>query len=304
MDEPGSPVRRARRLPPLAALRVFEAAAAHGSFQRAAAELSVTPTAVSHQVRALEDRLGRPLFERRVRKVVLTPDGERLAAALREGFDLMDDAVRRLLAPRPARQVTLTATTVFIARWLLPRMAAFRAACPDIDLRLHAGEDVVDLARGDADIAVRAGTGRWPGLLSTPLLVDRYAPMCSPRLEVRTPAALEPGMLIHVDWQPHAHAPGTWPRWFREAGLRGKAASGARGGLSFSDESHAIEAALAGHGVALLSLPLMEGALRSGALQQPFGPVLETGAYHVAIARDREDDAVLGRVRDWLLSSA
>lgn len=304
MTESGSSVRRRRRLPPLAALRAFEAAAAHGSFRDAAQELSVTPTAISHQVRALEEALGRPLFVRLTRRVALTSEGKRLAAALQDGFDLIEDAVRRARTPQPANTVTLTATTAFIARWLLPRVAAFREACPDIDLRLHATEQVVDLVRGDADIAVRAGSGDWPGLVDMPLLADRYAPMCSPRLKLRRPEDLKPEMLIGFDWQPHARSPGTWPRWFRKVGLPHMALAGRRGGLVFSDESHAIAATLAGHGVALLSLTLMEAELRDGLLRQPFGPELDTGRFHLAVARGRESEPALRRVWEWIAGQA
>ncbi|MEL1265128.1 LysR substrate-binding domain-containing protein [Pseudoxanthomonas putridarboris] len=304
MSESNSSIRKPRRLPSLAALRAFEAAAAHASFQRAAHELSVTPTAVSHQVRMLEDALGKPLFVRMTRRVALTLEGEQLAAALREGFDAIEQGVRRLQAPRWANAVTLTANTAFIARWLLPRMGAFRSACPDIELRLHATEQLVDLASGDADIAVRAGAGDWPGLTSAPLLVDRYAPMCSPRYRLRRPSELKAPMLIHFDWQPGAHSPASWPRWFRAAGLADASGRDTRSGLSFSDESHAISATLAGHGVALLSVTLLATELETGALRQPFGPVLDTGRYYVAIARGREREPVLRRVQDWIALQA
>ncbi len=315
MNEPDSSVRAPRRLPPLLALRAFEAAAAHGSFLRAARELSVTPSAISHQVRALEDTLGQPLFRRLTRQLALTPAGERLFEDLRQGFDALEAGVERLRRPAATQAVTLSTNTAFAARWVIPRMAAFRAACPGIELRLHASDTVVDLARGEADIAVRLGSGRWPGLAARALMPERYAPLCSPMLGLARVEDLPRHRLIHCDWQPQAHAPALWPRWFEEAGMappRGRSAQqAAKAGqatqeaeLSFSDETHAILAALGGHGVALLSLTLAAEELRSGALVQPFGPALDTGRYFLATANGREDEPAVRAVWDWIASQA
>jgi len=303
MNEIISPVRRPRSLPPLLSLRAFEAAAAHLSFQRAAHELSVTPSAISHQVRALEDTLGRPLFHRLTRQLALTPAGQRLFDDLRAGFDAIEAGVERLRQPAALQAVTLTTNTAFAARWVLPRMAGFRKACPGIELRLHASDTLVDLARGDADIAVRSGSGNWPGLTVSELMAEQYAPLCSPMLGLERVIDLPKHQLIHADWQPGAAAPATWPRWFREAGIappRGRSMKAA--GLSFSDETHAILAALAGHGVALLSLTLAAEELRSGALVQPFGPALDTGSYFLATAQGRENEPAIRGVWDWIAS--
>jgi LysR family glycine cleavage system transcriptional activator len=305
MNEPGSSVRSARRLPPLLALRAFEAAAAHLSFQRAALELSVTPSAISHQVRALEDTLGQPLFRRLTRQLALTPAGQRLFDDLRTGFDVLEAGVDKLRRPSASQAVTLTTNTAFAARWVLPRIEAFRTACPGVELRLHASDTLVDLARGDADIAIRSGRGNWPGLVSRELMPERYAPLCSPMLGLKRVADLPKHQLIHCDWQPHAIAPAVWPRWFREAGIappRGRAMKSAA--LSFSDESHAMLAALGGHGVALLSLTLSAPEIRSGALVQPFGPALDTGSYFLAVANGRENEAPVRAVWDWIVSQA
>ncbi|SCX66752.1 LysR substrate-binding domain-containing protein [Variovorax sp. EL159] len=305
MNEIDSSARQPRRLPPLLALRAFEAAAAHLSFQRAALELSVTPSAISHQVRALEDTLGQPLFRRLTRQLALTPVGQRLFDDLRTGFDVLEAGVDKLRRPAASQAVTLTTNTAFAARWVLPRMAAFREACPGIELRLHASDTSVDLARGDADIAVRMGGGNWPGLVSRELMSERYAPLCSPMLGLRRTADLPKHQLIHCDWQPQATAPAVWPRWFREAGIappRGRAMKAS--GLSFSDETHAMLAALGGHGVALLSLTLAAEEVRSGALVQPFGPALETGSYFLATANGRENEPAIRAVWDWIATQA
>src|SRR3546814_17171219 len=129
-----------RRLPPMSSLRAFEAAARHGSFKHAAIELAVTPTAISHQVRALEEYLGGRLFDRRTRQVVLTADAQPLYVVLREGFDSFADAVDHLTASRKRAAVTISATTAFTAKWLVPRVSRFQAMHPDVDLRLHASD--------------------------------------------------------------------------------------------------------------------------------------------------------------------
>lgn len=301
MNELTSPVRPPRRLPPLSALRAFEAAAAYASFQRAAAELSVTPTAISHQVRGLESTLGQPLFRRLTRQLVLTPAGLRLFHALREGFDTLEAGVQVLRARAEGETVTLTANTAFVAKWVLPRIAAFRSACPGIELRLHASDTLVDLARGDADLAIRSGQGDWPGLATAELMAERYAPLCSPVLGLKRARDLSQHRLIHCDWQPNASAPALWPRWFAEAGLT---MPKRRSGLSFSDETHAMFATLAGHGVALLSLTLAAEELRSGALVQPFGPALDTGRYFLATATGREREPAIRAVWQWIAAQA
>lgn len=309
MDELNSSQRPARRLPSLSSLRAFEAAAAHLSFQRAAAELAVTPTAISHQVRGLESALGQPLFRRLARQLALTPAGLRLFQAVREGFDTIAAGVSALRTRSIADTVTLTTNTAFAARWVLPRMAAFRAACPGIELRLHASESVADLARGDADLAIRSGGGHWPGLTTAELMPERYAPVCSPLLGLKRVQDLPKHRLIHFDWQPQARAPALWSRWFEAAGRAAPKASTARTaagtpGLSFSDESHAMLATLAGHGVGLLSLTLAAQELRSGALLQPFGPALDTGSYFLATAAGREREPAIRAVWQWVMAQA
>jgi len=314
MNDPISSIRAPRRLPPLQSLRAFEAAAAHRSFLRAAQELSVTPSAISHQVRALEEALGQPLFRRLTRQLALTPTGARLFDDLHQGFDMLEAGIARLRRPAATQAITLTTNTAFAARWVIPRMAAFRAACPGIELRLHASDAVVDLARGGADIAVRMGTGSWPGLATRALMPERYAPLCSPMLGLKRLDDLPRHRLIHCDWQPQAHAPAVWPRWFKEAGIalpNGRPAQSTEAAeiaeaaeLSFSDETHATLAALGGHGVALLSLTLAAEELRSGALVQPFGPALDTGRYFVAAAAGREDEPAVRTVWEWIASQA
>ncbi|MBE7368995.1 LysR substrate-binding domain-containing protein [Ramlibacter pallidus] len=305
MSESISSIRPRRALPSLVALRAFEAAAAHLSVQRAAAELHVTPTAVTHQIRALEEDLATVLFLRKPRQLVLTPAGTRLAEALREGLDTIAAGVRSARQDTPHRVVTLSATTAFAARWVLPRLGALHAACPQVTLRIHASEAVADLRRGDADLAIRFGDGRWPGLATQFLGEERYAVMCGPAVRLRTPKDLEKVPLIHFDWGANATAPATWPNWARKAGIPQPARwAAARTGLSFSDEAQAMSATLAGLGAGLLSLTLTEAERSSGMLVQPLGPVLTTGSYHLAAVEGHEDAPGVREVWAWIAAES
>lgn len=290
-----------RRLPSLPALRAFEAAARHRSFKQAAEELHVTPTAISHQVRGLEAQLSVPLFERRTRQVVLTAEGLALYPVLREGFDRFAAALESIRPGRLARPVTLSATPAFAAMWLLPRLPRFQADHPDIDLRLHASNAVVDLEAGGIDLALRYGHGPYPGLAATALLEDRFVPVASPRLALRRRADLARHPLIHFEWhRPDPRHPG-WPLWLRHTPVEGV---DGRRGLHFTEESHAIQAAIAGQGVALLSEALVSAPLAQGTLVVPFGPALPGFIYHLV---HRETPA-LGEaalaVKRWLRAQA
>lgn len=285
-----------RRLPPLSSLRAFEAAARRLSFARAADELGVTATAVSHQIRALEETLEVALFVRAPRKVTLTPEGAALAPALARAFDGMAEAIERLRPRGPRRVATLSATVAFTARILVPKAAQFREINPGWDLRLHASDDAVDLHAGEADAAIRCGIGGGAEFDSLPLFTDRFAPVASPLLSLSAPHDLAGAALIHFDWRfgGVATVP-SWATWAETAGLTGLDAAS---GLTCNDENSAILAALAGQGAALLSLPMIAAEIASGALVQPFGPTLEGWRYdfvHPAGAGARPAVAALRR---------
>lgn len=301
MSESDSSIRPARALPTLASLRAFEAAAAHRSVQRAAAELHVTPTAVTHQIRSLEEELGAALFLRKPRQLVLTAPGQRLFESLRQGLDTIAAGVQSARQSHAAQVVTLTTTTAVASRWVLPRLASFQRLNPGIHLRVQAGESVVDLARGDADIAIRFGDGDWPKLETQRLGEERYAPMCSPSLGLRHATELEQHPLIHFDWGANAKSPASWSAWARAAELPKPARwVSARTTLSFSDEAQAMSATLAGLGVGLLSLTLTQAEREGGFLVRPFGPELVTGHYHLAAARGREEAPGVREVWNWI----
>jgi LysR family glycine cleavage system transcriptional activator len=290
-----------RKLPPLGALRVFEAAARRLSFKQAAEELNVTPTAVSHQVRLLEEILGAKLFERGTRQVRLTASGHALFPAMRDGLDGFERAIDAVRRSRASNVATLSSTVAFVAKRLAPRVGSFRSAHPDWTLRLDASNEPVDL-EADADAAVRYGDGRYPGLLVEPLFQDRFAPVCSPRLALAVKDGLRGASLVHFDWGPAARdqerAP-VWRTWLERAGVKGIDPSI---GLSFTDEIHAVQATVAGQGVGLLSLTLVAEELSSGILVQPFSLSLESYRYDLVYSARAIDRPATTLLRKWVRS--
>jgi LysR family transcriptional regulator, glycine cleavage system transcriptional activator len=289
-----------RRTPALSALRAFEAAARHRSFKLAADELSVTPTAISHRIRALESELRASLFVRKTRAVELTPDGKTLYAAVREGFDAITAGIERI-GQRSRRSVTLSTTPAFATKWLVPRLASFQSNYPDIDLNVHASTQPVDLHAGDVDLAIRYGLGRYPGLTSTLLLADRYAPVASPTLNARQAKDIRSRRLIHFDWQQPLPVDLTWSAWFRLAGLKPPRANA---GIRYSEESHAIQAAVAGQGVALLSLILVDQELKLGLLEAHVEPHLDGLSYYIVRPPTVAGSSAVATVEAWLVAAA
>jgi LysR family transcriptional regulator, glycine cleavage system transcriptional activator len=288
-----------RRLPPLHALRAFEAAARHLSIKKAAAELAVTPTAVSHHVRALEDALGVKVFERHARHIELTAYGNELYPVLREGFDAFADAIARVKSRKVRTVVTLSATVAFTARWLLPRVADFHKANPSMDLRLHASDETADLRSGTVDAAIRYGRGVYESLSAERLFPDSFAPVCSPRLKVRNARDLANQTMIHFEWRRQRRDNPTWARWLRTAGVDDL---NAKADLIFTDESQAIQAAIAGNGVALLSLTLIADELARGTLIQPLEPALTMNGfqYDLVYPPSAEQSNRISALRTWI----
>lgn len=284
---------------PLNALRAFEAAARRASFKHAADELHVTPTAVSHQIRLLEESLGVKLFERQTRKVRLTAAGHQLFPAVRDGLDGMEHAVLAVRRSGRTNVATLTSTVAFMARRLAPLAGQFRAAHPDWTLRLDASDQIVDLDH-DADAAIRYGGGSYPGLVVEPLFRDRFAPVCSPGLKLGTVQDLKHATLVHFEWgaaaRDDARAP-VWHQWLAQAGVE---VADPQAGLSFTDEIHAVQATIAGQGVGLLSLTLVAEELASGALVQPFGLALESFRYDLVYSQRAAQRPATQLLRDWV----
>lgn len=285
-----------RRLPSLPGLRVFESAARHLSFQQAAAELALSPTAVSHAVRTLEAQLGVPLFARLHRKVRLTAEGEVLARRLTAALDGIAGAVQAISRDRSAR-LTVTATHAFTAHWLVPRLWSFRAAHPDIDLMLMASDEVIDLAAGQADLAIRCTDTPPPG--AELLAAERLTPLIAPGLAVRTLDDLRGAPRIVYSWNNQRVRNLCWDAWLLMAGLPPEAAGPV---LRFNEETHAIHAAISGEGAVLAGRFMLGDRIRDGSLAAPFDADLEPGGYYLVTGPRAGAGAAV--FADWLRAQA
>lgn len=288
-----------RRLPPLSALRAFEAAARHESAKQAAQELSVTATAISHQIRALEESLGVALFVRKPRQLELTMAGRELQQVLESAFDSIDATVERLSATPSRQAITLSTTPAVAVRWLLSWVCMLRDSHPTIDLRIHASHEPVALDGVTADIAIRYGDGRWPGLVAEKLFDNTFVPACSPLLGLHDAAELPRHTLIHFRNQAAISSPMDWAVWQKQAQVPGLDVSA---GLVFSDETHAVSAAVGAQGVALMSRQLIEDELKEGRLVQPFGPELEGKPFFLVYPENRRHDPTILAVREWIMA--
>ena len=271
------------RLPPLNALRAFETAARHMNFSRAAEELNVTPGAVSQQIQNLEDFVGEALFRRTPRGLLLTDAGQTALPALREAFDRLAEAASLLTSSVDGRRVTISAPPSFAAKWLMPRLGRFEAAHPDVDVWLQAGMDLVDFAAGEVDVAIRYGSGRYPGLESIRLMSETVIPVASPALlaekPLEAPEDLHRHVLLH-DGSPDAdESCPDWSMWLAARALRD--IDGTRG-PRFNQSSLVIEAAAAGRGVALAKRALAQADLDAGRLVAPLGDATQVDfAYYL-----------------------
>jgi len=256
------------RLPPLTALRAFEAAARHLSFAQAAAELHVTPAALSFQVKSLEEHLGQPVFRRLNRAVELTEIGRILAVGTGQGFATLNTAWRNARRTTDTKSLTITAGPAFTAKWLAPRLFDFAQKHPDIELRFAATLRLLDFDRDEIDLAIRFGEGDDAGLFSKDLIYEWMTPMMCPKLaeKIRKPAELMQAVLLHQDDLNFMVQSSNWDCWFKLAGLP----LPPKGGPRFSQSDHALDAAASGSGVVLGRYSLAERALRDGALMAPF----------------------------------
>ncbi|KPQ30982.1 LysR substrate-binding domain-containing protein [Halomonas sp. HL-93] len=288
-----------RRLPSLSALRAFEAAARHESAKQAAQELSVTATAISHQIRGLEETLGVALFVRKPRQLALTPQGRELLQVLETAFDSISHVVEQLSAVPIRQTATLSTTPAVAVRWLLPWVCLLRDSHPDIDLRIHASHEPVALDGVTADIAIRYGDGRWPGLIAEKLFDNTFIPTCSPHLGLHDATQLPLHPLIHFRNAGAVSSPLDWAVWQKLAKVPGLDVSA---GLVFSDETHAISAAVGEQGVALMSRQLIKDELEEGRLVQPFGPEFEGKPFFLVYPESREHDPTILAIREWVIA--
>lgn len=279
---------------PLNALRAFEAAARHQNLTRAANELCVSQAALSHQIKALEQQLGTSLFHRLPRGVALTDEGAALAPVLGEAFDRIAATLERFADGRYREVLSVGVVGTFATGWLLPRLPAFHAAHPDIELRLSTHNNRVDLAGEGLDLAIRFGDGDWQGQIAHALMEAPFAPVCAPSMArgLRTPGDLAQLPLLR------SYRVDEWPQWFRAAGVAEVAARGAM----FDSSLTLASAAAAGAGVALLPLPMFRQDLDAGRLVCPFPIEIDAGRYWLTRLRSRPEGDADARLRDWLLA--
>ncbi|MBB4728835.1 LysR family transcriptional regulator AmpR [Xanthomonas arboricola] len=277
---------------PLNALRAFEAAARHQNLTRAASELCVSQAALSHQIKALEQQLGSSLFHRLPRGVALTDEGAALAPVLGEAFDRIAATLERFADGRYREVLSVGVVGTFATGWLLPRLPAFHAAHPEIELRLSTHNNRVDLAGEGLDLAIRFGDGDWQGQIAHALMEAPFAPVCAPSMArgLRTPADLAQLPLLR------SYRLDEWPQWFRAAGVAEVAARGAM----FDSSLTLASAAAAGAGVALLPLPMFRQDLDAGRLVCPFPIQIDAGRYWLTRLRSRPEGDADARLRDWL----
>jgi LysR family transcriptional regulator, glycine cleavage system transcriptional activator len=299
-------IRMNSHLPPLSALRAFEAAARHMSFSKAADELHVTPAAVSHQIHALEEDLGVRLFHRMNRAIELTASARVLFPGLSEAFAGIQSSVRRLRAHNDTGTLTVTASPSIAGKWLVLRLHRFQEQHPEIDVRISATDAIVDLTRGDFDIAIRYGRGAYPGLDVELLFTNEVFPACSPQLQtagplLRTPDDLSRHTLIHEAAERDPLMP-TWPMWLKAAGVKNLPAGA---GLTFNSMSLALDAAVAGQGVVLAYSNIAAADLAAGRLVRLFSLALpDQFAYFIVTAPEALERPKVRAFRTWLRQEA
>jgi LysR family glycine cleavage system transcriptional activator len=294
-------------LPALSALRAFEAAARHKSFTKAAEELFVTPAAISHQIHALEEDLGVRLFHRLNRSIELTTSARVLLPGLSEAFAGIRASVKRLRSHNDTGSLTVTASPSLAAKWLVLRLHRFQARCAEVDVRISATDEVVDLTKGDFDIAIRYGSGHYPGLEVELLFTNEVFPACSPQLlaagpPLQTPDDLRHHALIHDQAVERDPLVPTWPMWLKAAGVKDVPAAA---GLSFNNMSLALDAAIAGHGVVLAYSTIAAADIAAGRLVRLFSLALpDQFSYYLVTAPGALERPKVRAFRDWLREEA
>ncbi|WP_245445160.1 LysR substrate-binding domain-containing protein [Pseudaminobacter soli (ex Li et al. 2025)] len=291
-------------------MRAFEAAARHLSFQKAAAELGVTSTAISHQIRSLEECCGQQLFRRRPRPLRLTPAGQDLFPVLRNGFDAFSAMLETISSTAEARSLRVTTTNAFASRWLVPRLPQWRKAYPDIPLEVIGTDRLLDLRTGEADVAIRYTRTVAADSGAQEMFRDRFFPMCSPALlgagrPIMRPGDLRQHPLIHFDWLKSDSETPTWRRWWAEARAMGAGLSETANvwDLSFREETHAIEAILAGQGIAICSDVVLARELASGALVKAHELPLPGYGFYLVQPPDHPRPAVIAKFSEWIRSA-
>jgi LysR family glycine cleavage system transcriptional activator len=289
-------------LPPFAALRAFHAAARHGRFRDAAESLGVTESAISHQVRRLEDFLRTPLFDRSGPGAALTVEGRRFLAQIDPAIRQLQEATEAMIRPRGRALLRLTVPPSLAATWLIPHLGAFERECPGVELALVATTRVLDLRRDQVDLAIRHGKGAWPGIDATFLLGETALPVAAPGYLALAPdepplAALRRARLIV-----NARFPNEWEEWARARGLAPPPLEGA---IALDGLEQALQVAESGHGLAIGRRPLVDDRLARGTLVAPFGSGDPTGAaYYLCRPSGIAPGAMVRRLMHWLRARA
>lgn len=297
------------KLPPLVELRAFDAAARHLSFKKAAEELRVTPTAISHQIRLLERYCGCALFRRRPRPLALTDAGGRLFPAIRGGLETFAAAIAAI-RPEGEQALRVTTTNAFASRWLVPRLPGWAKLYPRMPLEVIGTDSVLDLHAGDGDVAIRYATGRAVPTdgIAEELLRDVFWPVCSPRLRssgrLKKPADLKKHVLVHCYWQPSDRDPPTWHKWLAAAGRKWRDISEFKDmqHLSFREELHAIEAVIAGQGIGIFSDVLVAPELAAGTLVKAFDLSLPGYGFYVVRRAGHPREKTIQTFSAWVQS--
>jgi LysR family glycine cleavage system transcriptional activator len=291
-----------RNLPPLTALRAFEATARHLSFTRAGEELRVTQAAVSHQVKTLEEHFATALFVRRGRAVALSEAGQVLLPPVRAGLDLMADGCALVRSATRQGILLVTVAPSFAGNWLVARLPRFNERHPDIEVRVSATHELIDFGRDDADLGIRTGTGTWPGDLRVDrLMTEDLFPVCSPRLLKSGPPLREPADLRHHTLL-HDTMEEDWRTWLRAAGVEGVNADR---GPRFNYSEHVLAAAIRGQGIALGRSVLVAENLAAGELVRPFDISLPAEfAYYVVSPNATAERTHIRAFREWILEEA
>ena len=291
------------RLPSLNGLRAFEAAARHLSFTTAAAELNVTQTAISHQIRRLEAELGIRLFVRQNRSLALTSEARDYLPGIRAAFNDLRLATDRLLRKDNDRVLTISTLASLAAKWLLPRLATFQESHPGIDVRITTSPGLVDFRNGDVDAAIRYGRGHWPGTRADWLTADELFPVCSPALlegdkPLRCPEDLAHYTLLHSS----GGYDDDWRLWLTAAGLPSNISK--QPGLTFDLIFLTLQAAIDGSGVAMGRTSYVEADIAKGRLVVPFKVTLPADAgFYLVTPEAKADPPKLGAFRQWLKAS-
>lgn len=287
------------RLPPLNSLKCFESAARHGSFNKAAQELNVTPSAISHQIKGLESFLGIELFRRTKRKVILTDAGASYIKPIKQVFQKLEQATADLMSEQHAGSLRLAVAPAFLTRWLMPRMERFQSRYPDIEIEIRSSMGLVDFSMGDIDMAVYFGNGDWEGVETHYLRPIRLAPVCSPKLikadkPINEPNDMRLYPLLHVSKRSDE-----WQDWLVQNDLDPKPF---RRGLMFSSGSLTARAAAQGLGIALADVSLITSEIESGQLKVLFDQCLITNrSFYLVFEKNRTLTPSMVAFKEWII---